>query len=73
MEDEKEVVTSCLRVLSPFFDLMNHDNTVNSVSELKYQNNGFESGSVENEPVLTVRYEGHGVKKNEPVTLNYRW
>ena len=75
VEEEKEVVTSCLRALAPFFDLMNHDNTVNTVFELKNENdnNELEMGSVYKEPVLTVRYEGHGIKRNEEVTLNYRW
>lgn len=64
-----------ISVLAPFFDLMNHDSSVNTVFELKFlpQNNGFDEMEGPIIPFLTVRYEGHGVKKGEQVCLNYRW
>ena len=64
-----------ISVLAPFFDLMNHDSSVNTVFELRFlpQNNGFDKKDGPIIPFLTVRYEGHGVKKGEQVCLNYRW
>ena len=64
-----------ISVLAPFFDLMNHDSSVNTVFELKFlrQNNGFDGKEGPIIPFLTVRYEGHGVKKGDQVCLNYRW
>ena len=64
-----------ISVLAPFFDLMNHDSSVNTVFELKFlpQNNGFDEKEGPIIPYLTVRYEGHGVKKGDQVCLNYRW
>ena len=64
-----------ISVLAPFFDLMNHDSSVNTVFELKFlpQNNGFDEKEGPKRPFLTVRYDGHGVKKGEQVCLNYRW
>ena len=79
-----------LSVLSPFFDLMNHDKNVQTVFEVRQRSTppSFSSSSspppsllavsdtfnfdVCSEPVLTVRYEGHGVKKGDQVSLNYR-
>ena len=66
-----------ISVLAPYFDLMNHDTTVNTVFELidlpKKHGFGLEMVEIETEPVLTVRYRGHGVKKGAQVSLNYRW
>ena len=68
-----------ISVLAPFFDLMNHDSSVNTVFELKFlpENNVFNNSADlfgrASVPYLTVRYEGHRVKKGEQVSLNYRW
>ena len=74
--DEQNIRKSdSISVLAPFFDLMNHDSSVNTVFELKFlpQKNGFDEKEGPIIPFLTVRYEGHGVKKGEQVCLNYRW
>jgi hypothetical protein len=76
-EEEEGEGGESISVLAPFFDLMNHDTTVNTVFELinlpKKHGFGLEMVEIETEPVLTVRYRGHGVKKGEQVSLNYRW
>jgi hypothetical protein len=74
VEGEREGGDS-ISLMAPFFDLMNHDAKVNTVFELKNLpiKHGFGLETVETEPVLTVRYRGHGVKKGEQVSLNYRW
>ena len=58
-----------ISVLSPYFDLMNHDMSVRTIFEVKYPN---QQGAPFTEPVLTVRYEDGGVKKGDQVYLNYR-
>ena len=99
-EDDKHLENNNdnrLSVLSPFFDLMNHDVNVQTVFEVKKPSTLLSSSSTSStssissssppslfaasqtinsdiytEPVLTVRYEGHGVKKGDQVSLNYR-
>ena len=76
-EEEEGEGGESISVLAPYFDLMNHDTTVNTVFELinlpKKHGFGLEMVEIETEPVLTVRYRGHGVKKGAQVSLNYRW
>ena len=66
-------------VLSPFFDLMNHDPSINSVFFLAelHDNDNHEasystSSSSSSMLMLCVCYEGHGVDKGGDVCLNYR-
>ena len=77
--EENERNFDSFSVLAPFFDLMNHNFSVNTIFELKYLpeidvfNSSIESSKTEIIPYLTVRYNGHGMKKGEQVCLNYRW
>ena len=61
-------------VLAPFFDLMNHDPSVNSVFFLseEHDNDNHESLAHTSSMMLCVRYEGHGVSSGGDVCLNYR-
>jgi hypothetical protein len=90
--DSTALPSNDLHVVAPFFDLMNHNQNVQTVFELKRPKpDGSHRGENENENVnvnenenedenenevqedmLTVRYEGHGVKKGDQVCLNYR-
>lgn len=82
--DSDAIPNSNVHVVAPFFDLMNHNQHVRTVFELKRPkpdsfhgggneiNNENENENEYQEDMLTVRYEGHGVRKGDQVCLNYR-
>ena len=83
--DSSNDIPSAVHVVAPFFDLMNHNQEVNTVFQLIRRKscdpddgndgngeNGKKGGNDSEEDILTVRYEGHGVKKGDQICLNYR-
>lgn len=64
----------------PFFDMMNHDSTINSRFEIKFRHkftsnvvsgDSYRGNTDDLEPVVAVWYSGHGLKKGQQICLNY--